>query len=117
MRGGQIPRIMQTPGWRPKRVAGPDMSLNAGLLYCTTITSPSSPTLLHTSSTQGTQAPPTTSSGLQLGLNVESDSSTRAEQVTDELLGRGAKRPSVNSPTQPRGGFHNKAAQLHLNAP
>jgi hypothetical protein len=50
--------------------AGPNRSLNAGLLSCTAIPSPSSPTLSYASFARGTQAPPTTSSDLRLGLNV-----------------------------------------------
>jgi hypothetical protein len=59
--------------------AGPDRSLNAALLNCAAIQSPSSPTLQHANSARGTQAPPTTSSGLRLGFNVVGTSRTRTD--------------------------------------
>jgi hypothetical protein len=68
--GDRFPTPCKRTSWRPARAAGPDRSLNAGLHSCTTVTSLSSPTLLHASSARGTQAPPTTNSGLRLGLNV-----------------------------------------------
>jgi hypothetical protein len=52
------------------QAADPDKSLNAGLTGCAAIPSPSSPTVPHASSARGTQAPPTTSSGLDLGSSV-----------------------------------------------
>jgi hypothetical protein len=114
--GDRFPMPCKHTSWRLMRAAGLDRSPNAGLLSCTTIPSPSSPTLLHASSARGTQAPPTTGSGLRLGLNVAVQSSTRADLDTNELLRRGAKRLSMNSPARPRGGFHDKATQLHFNA-
>jgi hypothetical protein len=70
--GDRFPAPCKRTSWRPMQAAGPDKSLNAGLLSCTTIPSPSPPTLPHASRARGTQAPPTTSSGLRLGLNVAS---------------------------------------------
>jgi hypothetical protein len=102
--------------WRSTQAVGPDRSLNAGLLSCTAIPSPSPPTLSHASFARGTRAPPTTSSGLRLGLNVAGYSSTRGGLDTNELLERGAKRPGVNSPARPRGSSHDQATQLHFNA-
>jgi hypothetical protein len=52
------------------QAAGLDKSLNAGLPGCKAIPSTSSPTLPHASFARGTQAPPTTSSSLGLGLSV-----------------------------------------------
>jgi hypothetical protein len=114
--GDRFPMPCKHTSWRLMRAAGLDRSLNADPLSCTTILSPSSPTLLHASSARGTQAPPTTGSGLRLGLNMAGQSSTRADLDTNELIRRGAKRLSTNSPTRPRGGFHDMATQLHFNA-
>jgi hypothetical protein len=75
---GTIPRAMQVHQLAAMQAAGPDKSLNAGLTGCAAIPSPSSPTLPHASSARGTQAPPTTSSGLDLGSSVAGYSSTRA---------------------------------------
>jgi hypothetical protein len=57
--GDRFPTPCKHTSWWPVRAAGPDRSLNTGLVSWTTITSPSSPTLLHASSAGGTQAPPT----------------------------------------------------------
>jgi hypothetical protein len=111
-RGGPIPRAMQTHQLGPARAAGPDRGLNTALLGYAAVKLPSSPTLQHASSARGTQAPPTTSSGLRLGLNVAGSSSALASK----LLGRSARRPGVNSPTRPRGGVNDNATQLHFNA-
>jgi hypothetical protein len=67
--GNDSPRHAKAP-WRPMQAAGPDKSLNAGLPGRRAIPSTSSPTLPHASFARGTQAPPTTSSGLGLGLSV-----------------------------------------------
>jgi hypothetical protein len=69
-RGGMIPRAMQVHQLASMQAAGPDKSLNAGLTGCVAIPSSSSPTLPHASSARGTQALPTTSSGLDLGSSV-----------------------------------------------
>jgi hypothetical protein len=98
------------------QAADPDRSFNTGLPSCTTIPSPSSPTLSHASFARGTQAPPTTSSGLSLGLSVAGWSSARADQDYNELLGGSAKRPGVNSLAWPRNGSHDQVAQLRFNA-
>jgi hypothetical protein len=66
----RFPASCKHNSWRPVQAAGPNRGLNAGLLSCTAIPSPSSPTLLDASSAWGTQALPMTSSGLRLGLNV-----------------------------------------------
>jgi hypothetical protein len=68
--GDRFPAPCNHTRWRPTQAVGPDMSLNAGLLSCVAIPLSSSPTLPHASFSRGTQAPPTTSSSLQLGLNV-----------------------------------------------
>jgi hypothetical protein len=68
--GGTIPHAMQIQQLASMQVAGPDKGLNAGLIGCVTIPSPSLLTLLHASSARGTQAPPTTSSSLDLGSSV-----------------------------------------------
>jgi hypothetical protein len=68
--GVAIPHAMQIQQLAAMQAADPDKSLNAGLTGCAAVPSPSSPTLPHTSSTRGTQAPPTTSSGLDLGSSV-----------------------------------------------
>jgi hypothetical protein len=39
------------------------------------------------------------------------------DRVTANLLRRSTKRPTVNSPARPHGGFRDKATQLHFNAP
>jgi hypothetical protein len=52
------------------QAGGLDKSLNAGLSGYTAITSTSSPTLRHAILARGTQAPPTTSSMLDLGPSV-----------------------------------------------
>jgi hypothetical protein len=70
MRGGAIPHAMQMHQLAVMQAAGPDKSLNAGLSSCTAIPSTSSPTLPQASSTRGTQAPPTMSSSLDLGLSM-----------------------------------------------
>jgi hypothetical protein len=70
--GGPFPTPCKYTSWWPARTAGPDRSLNTALLGCAAVTSPSSLTLQHASSARGTQAPPTMSSGLRLGLNVAS---------------------------------------------
>jgi hypothetical protein len=57
--GGTILHAIQVQQLAAMQAAHPDRSLNAGLTGCVAITSPSSPTLLHASSTQGTQAPST----------------------------------------------------------
>jgi hypothetical protein len=67
---GTIPRSMQIHQLADMQAAGPDKSLNAGLSGCVAIPSPSSPTLPHASSARVTQAPPTTSLGLNLGSSV-----------------------------------------------
>jgi hypothetical protein len=68
--GGAIPHAMQVQQLVVMQAAHPDKRLNAGLTGCAAITSPSSPTLPHAISARGTQAPPTTSSGLDLGSSV-----------------------------------------------
>jgi hypothetical protein len=70
--GDRFPAPCEHTSRQLVRAAGPDMSLNTTLPDCVSITSPSSLTLQHANSARGTQAPPTTSSGLRLGLNVES---------------------------------------------
>jgi hypothetical protein len=104
-----FPTPCKHTSWRPAREAGPDRSLNAGLLSCTAVSSPSSPTLPHASFTCGTQAPPTTSSGLRPRFNMAVYSSTQAGLDTNGLLGRGAKPPWMNSTAQPRGSSHDIA--------
>jgi hypothetical protein len=68
------------------QVAGPDKSLNGGLIGCTAIPSTSSPTLPHGSFARGTQGPPTVGSSLDLGLRVAGWSGTRAGQDNNKLL-------------------------------
>jgi hypothetical protein len=68
--GDRFPVPCKCTSWRPARATGPDRSHNVALLGCGAVKFPSSPTLQHASSARGTQAPPTMSSGLRLGLNV-----------------------------------------------
>jgi hypothetical protein len=68
--GERFPAPCKYTSWRPMQAAGPEKSLNAGLPGCTAVPSTSSPTLPHASFALGTQAPPTTDSGLSLGLSV-----------------------------------------------
>jgi hypothetical protein len=78
-RGGPVPTPCKHTSWRPARAVDPDRGLNTALLGYAAVKSPSSPTLQHTSSAQGTQAPPTTSSGLRLSLNVAGSSCARMD--------------------------------------
>jgi hypothetical protein len=59
---------------------------------------------------------PTTSSSLQLRLNMAASSCARTDQGSAKLLGTSDRRPKVNSPAQPRGGLYDNATQLHFNA-
>jgi hypothetical protein len=102
--------------WRPARAAGPDRSLYAALLSRTAIKSPSHPILQHASSTQGTQVPPTTSSGIQLGLNVAGSSCGWMSQVAPKLPKGSARRPEVNRHTRPRGDLYENIVRLLFNA-
>jgi hypothetical protein len=68
--GGTIPHIMQIQQLAAMQAADPDKRLNAGLTGCAAIPSPSSPSLPHTSSARGTQAPSTTRTSLDLGSIV-----------------------------------------------
>jgi hypothetical protein len=68
--GGTIPHVMQIQQLAAMQAADPDKCLNAGLIGCAAIPSPSSPTLPHTSSDRGTQAPSTTRTSLDLGSSV-----------------------------------------------
>jgi hypothetical protein len=70
--GGTNLHAMQIQQLASMQAAHPDKSLNAGLTGCAAITSPSSPTLPHTSSARGTQAPSTTRTSLDLGSGVAS---------------------------------------------
>jgi hypothetical protein len=115
--GDRFPVPCKHTSWRPARVASLDRGLNAALLSCAAVKSPSSPVLPHANSTQGAQAPPMTSSGLCLGLNLAGSSRARADRVTTKLLGEGARCPEVNSPARPRGGFYDNATQLYFNGP
>jgi hypothetical protein len=67
---GTTPRAMHMHQLAAMQAAGPDKSLNVGLPGCEAIPSISSPTLPHASLARGTQAPPMTSSSLDLGLRV-----------------------------------------------
>jgi hypothetical protein len=67
---GTIPHAMQIQQLAVMQAADPDKSLNAGLTGCPSIPSPLSPALPHASSARRTQAPPTTSSSLDLGSSV-----------------------------------------------
>jgi hypothetical protein len=68
--GERFPAPCKYNSWRPCKKLTPTRALIAGLTGCAAIPSPSSPTLQHASSARGTQAPPTTSSGLDLGSSV-----------------------------------------------
>jgi hypothetical protein len=70
--GGTIPHVMQVQQLAAMQEAHPNKSLNAGLTGYAAITSPSSPTLPHTSSARGTEAPPTTRTSLDSGSGVAS---------------------------------------------
>jgi hypothetical protein len=103
--------------WRPALAAGPDKSLNVDLLSCVAVKSPSPLTLQQANSTRVTQAPPTMSSGLQLGLNVVGSAYAQIECVTTKLLGESIRRPEVNSPARPHGGLYDNKTCLLFNAP
>jgi hypothetical protein len=115
-RGGQFPMACKHANWHPARAAGPDRSLNAALPSCAAVKSPSPPTLQHANSTQGTQAPPTTSSGLRLGLNVTGSSCARTCWITAKLLRESVRRPEVNISARPRGGLYDNVTELLFNA-
>jgi hypothetical protein len=83
---------------------------------CATIKSQSSPILQHASSTKRTQAPPTTSSGLQFILNVVGSSRAQTDWVTAKLLEESARRSGVNSPTRPCDGLCDNTTPLLFNA-
>jgi hypothetical protein len=68
--GDRFPKPCRHTSWQPAWATGLDRSLNTTLLNYAAITSQSSLALQHVSSARGTQAPPTTSSGLYLGLNM-----------------------------------------------
>jgi hypothetical protein len=77
-RGGTVPHVMQVQQLAAMQAALPDQSLNVGLTGCTTMTLPSSPTLPYASSAQGTQAPSTTRTRLDLGSGIAGYVGTRA---------------------------------------
>jgi hypothetical protein len=69
-----------------------EKSLNAGLTGCTTITSPSSPTLPHASSARGTQAPfMTHKPRLRLGRGKLGEYSGKTKTIPNYS----GRRPSV----------------------
>jgi hypothetical protein len=68
--GDWFPAPCNCTSWQPTQVASPNKTHNAGLLSCAAIPSPSPPTLSHASFARDTQASPTTSSSLRLGLNM-----------------------------------------------
>jgi hypothetical protein len=70
--GGTNLHVMWEQKLGAMQVACPGRSLNASLTGRTTITSPSSPALPHASTAQGTQAPSTTRTSLDLGSGVAS---------------------------------------------
>jgi hypothetical protein len=115
-RGGRFPMPCKHINWQPALAAGPDRSFNAALLSCATVKSFSSPTLQHANSARGTRAPPTTSSGLWLGLNVAVSSRARTDWVAAKLLRESARRPGVNSHVRPCGSLYNNATPHLFNA-
>jgi hypothetical protein len=115
--GGTNLHVMQEQQLVAMQAARPDKSHNAGLTAARPSHRHHLP-LCHTqNSAQGTQAPSTTRTSLDLGSGVASLAGTRADQDKPKLLREEAKRPGMNSPTRPRGGSPDKASQLGFNAP
>jgi hypothetical protein len=99
------------------QAACPGKILKVGLTSCTAITSPSSPTLpharlslRHSSTLYDAHKPRLRLERGKLGKYL---GRLRQAQTTREK----AKRLRVNNPTQPRGGFPDKASRLGFNAP
>jgi hypothetical protein len=69
-RGGTIPHAMQVQQLATMQASHPDKSLNAGLIGCATIPSPSTLTLPHASLARGTRVPYMTRTSLDLGSGV-----------------------------------------------